>query len=120
VISYDQKRKVIVQRTVKRRRITMDQSIVVTIEENVINTAYARMSELIDVGKSISDVAHDRSRRDEKELADTREELEHLHHLVKYYKGATHTTLYLKDEFNKVYNEFKKERHMLTKNIVKF
>jgi hypothetical protein len=50
----------------------------------------------------------------------TREELEHLHHLVKYYKGATQTIVYLKDEFNEVYNEFKKERHLLTESIVEF
>jgi hypothetical protein len=50
----------------------------------------------------------------------TREELEHLHHLVKYYKGATQTILYLKDEFIGVYNEFKKERHLLTEIIVEF
>jgi hypothetical protein len=93
---------------------------VVTTEENLISTADARMSELIGVGKSLSDVAQDRARRDEKELADTREELEHLCHLVKYYKGATQTTVYLKEEFNGVYNEFKKERHLLTENIVEF
>jgi hypothetical protein len=92
----------------------------VTTEENLINTADARTSELIGIGKSLSDAAQDRARRDEKELADTREELEHLHHLVKYYKGATQTTVYLKEEFNGVYNEFKKERHLLTENIVEF
>jgi hypothetical protein len=40
-ISYDQKRKAIVQRTAKKRRITLDQSILITIEENLINTADA-------------------------------------------------------------------------------
>jgi hypothetical protein len=98
----------------------LDQSILVTTEENLINTADARMSELIGVGKSLSDAAQDRARRDEKELADTLKELEHLCHLVKYYKGATQTTVYLKGEFNGVYNEFKKERHLLTENIVEF
>ena len=98
----------------------MDQSIVVTTEENLINTTYSRTSELIGVGKSLSNVAQDRARRDEKELVDTREELEHLRHLVKYYKGATETTAYMKEEFNGVYNKFKKERHLLTENIVEF
>jgi DNA-directed RNA polymerase subunit E'/Rpb7 len=41
-ISYDQKRKAIVQRTEKKRRITLDQSIMVTIEEKLISTADAR------------------------------------------------------------------------------
>jgi hypothetical protein len=61
-----------------------------------------------------------KSRRDEKELANTREELEHLCHLVKYYKGATQTIIYLKEEFNRVYNKFNKERDLLTKNIIEF
>jgi hypothetical protein len=43
-ISYDQKRKAIIQRTKKRRRITLDHSILVTIEENLINTTDSRTS----------------------------------------------------------------------------
>jgi hypothetical protein len=43
-----------------------------------------------------------------------------LHNLANYYKGATQTVVYLKDEFNKVYDKFKKERHMLILNIVEF
>jgi hypothetical protein len=38
VISYDQKRKSIVQRAAKKRRISLDHSILVTTEENLINT----------------------------------------------------------------------------------
>ena len=41
-------------------------------------------------------------------------------HLVEYYKGTTQTVVYLKYEFSRVYNEFKKERHMLIENIVEF
>jgi len=93
---------------------------VVTTEENLINTSDARTFELIGVGKSLSDATQDKAKRDEKELADTQEELEHLCHLVKYYKGDTQTTMYLKDEFNGFYNDFNKERHMLTESIVEF
>jgi hypothetical protein len=119
-ISYDQKRKAIVQRTAKKRRISLDHSILVTTEENLINTADAQTSELIGVGKSLSDATLDRARRDEKELATTLKELEHLCHLAEYYKGATQTVVYLKGEFVGVYNEFKKERHLLTENIAEF
>jgi hypothetical protein len=119
-ISYDQKRKAIIQRTAKKRRITLDHSILVTTEENLINTTEARTSELIGMGKSLSDATQDRARRDEKELAATLKELEHLHHLAEYYKSAMQTVVYLKGEFNGVYNEFKKERHLLTANIVEF
>jgi hypothetical protein len=77
-ISYNQKRKAIIQRIVKRRRINLDQSIMVTTKEKLINTRDTRTSELIGVGKSLLDVGQDRARRDEKELADTWEELKHL------------------------------------------
>jgi hypothetical protein len=40
-ISYDQKRKAIVQRTTKKRRIIMDRSILITTEENLTNTVDA-------------------------------------------------------------------------------
>jgi hypothetical protein len=94
VISYDQKRKAIIQRTAKKRRITLDHSILVTTEENLINTADTRTSELIGMGKSLSDATQDRARRDEKELATTLKELEHLRHLSEYYKGTTQTDIF--------------------------
>jgi hypothetical protein len=72
------------------------------------------------VGKALSDATLDRDRRDERELATTLKELEHLRHLAEYYKGTTHTVVYLKYEFNRVYNEFKKERHLLISNVAKF
>jgi hypothetical protein len=75
----------------------------------LINTAYARMSELLGMGKELSDSTLDRAKRDEKELSATLKELEHLHHLTEYYKGTRQTTVYLKGEFEEVYNEFKKE-----------
>ena len=53
-------------------------------------------------------------------MAATLKDLEHLCHLAEYYKSATQTVVYLKGDFNGVYNEFKKERHMLTENIVEF
>jgi len=43
-----------------------------------------------------------------------------LHNLSNYYKGDTHTDVYLKDEFSKVDDKFNKERHMLILNIAKF
>jgi hypothetical protein len=120
VISYDQKRKAEFQRTAKKRRISLDHSILVTTKENFINTANAWTSELIGIGKSLSYATLDRARKYEKELATTLKDLEHFFHLVKYYKGATQTIVYLKGEFVGVYNEFKKERHMLTKNVDDF
>jgi hypothetical protein len=84
-IAYDQKKKAIFQRTTKKRRITLDRSILITIEENLINTENSRTYELIVMGMEISDATLDRAKRDEKELASTLKELEHLRHLDKYY-----------------------------------
>jgi hypothetical protein len=62
VISYDQKRKSIVQRTTKKRRITLDHSILITTEENLINIVDARRSELLGVGMALSDATLDRAK----------------------------------------------------------
>jgi hypothetical protein len=56
-ISYDQKRKAIVQRTSKKRNIIVHHSILVTIEERLMNTIDALTFELTDVGRSLSDAA---------------------------------------------------------------
>jgi hypothetical protein len=84
-ITYDQRKKVIVQRTTKKRRITLDRSILITTKEQLINTEHANMSELIDTGMEITDATLNRAKKDEKELVVTLKELEHLHHLEKYY-----------------------------------
>jgi hypothetical protein len=120
VISYDQKRKAIFQRNAKKRIFTLDQSIIVITEKNLIDTADTCMPELISVGKSLSEAAQDRARRDEKDITTTQKELKHLRHLAYYYKCATQTVVYLKYEFGKVYDEFKKERQFLISNIAEF
>jgi hypothetical protein len=66
----------------KKRRITLDHSILITTEENLINTENARTSELIGMGMAISDATLDRAKWDEKELVASLKELEHLRHLV--------------------------------------
>jgi hypothetical protein len=57
------------QRTTKKRRITMDRSILITTEENMINIEHAKTSELISTGMAIPDATLDREKRDEEELA---------------------------------------------------
>jgi hypothetical protein len=56
------------QRTTKKRRITLDHSILITTEENLINTEHAKTSELIGTGMEIIDATLDREKRDEEEL----------------------------------------------------
>jgi hypothetical protein len=87
-IAYDRRRKAIVQQTTKKRRITLDLSILITTEEDLINTQNSRTSELIGVGRAISNTTLDRARRDEKDLATALKELEHLCHLAKYYQDT--------------------------------
>jgi hypothetical protein len=67
------------QRTTNKRRITLDRSILITMEENLINTEHAKTSELIDAGMVITNVTLDREKWDEEELATSLKELEHFH-----------------------------------------
>jgi hypothetical protein len=65
-IAYDRRKKAIVQRTTKKRRITLDHSILITTKEHLINTEHAKTSELIGTGMEITDATLDRAKRDEK------------------------------------------------------
>jgi hypothetical protein len=67
-ISYDQKRKAIVKRTTKKRRITLNHSILITTEEKLIKTEHARTSKLIGARMTMTDATLDREKRDEEEL----------------------------------------------------
>jgi hypothetical protein len=116
-IAYDWKRKSIIQRTTKKRRITLDHSILITMEENLINTEHAKMFELISAGMEIIDATLDRDKRDEEELATTLKELEHLRHLEKYYQDTTQVVVFLRSEFQEAYNKFIDERHLFTARI---
>jgi hypothetical protein len=117
-ITYDRKRKAIVQWTTKKRRITLDRSILTTTEEDLINTENARTSELIGVGRAISDATLDREKKMKRNLAATLKELEHLRHLAKYYQDTTQATVYLRSEFQEAYRKFTNERHLFTARIV--
>jgi hypothetical protein len=117
-ISYDRKKKSIIQWTTKKRRITLDHSILITTEEDLINRQNARTSKIIGIGREISDAALDRERRDEKELVITLKELEHFHHLAKYYPDTTQVVVYLRSEFQEAYNKFTDKRHLFTTKIV--
>jgi len=88
-ISYNRKKKAISQITTKKRRITLDRSILITTEEDLINTENARTYELIGMGMAIWDATLDRAKWDDKELVVSLNKLEHLFHLDEYYKGTT-------------------------------
>jgi hypothetical protein len=116
-IAYDQRKKDIIERTTKKRRITLDHSILITTKEHLINTTHAKTSKLIDVGMEITYSTLDRAKRDEKELAIALKELEHLNHLAKYYHDTTQATLYLRNEFKEAYSKFVNEQNLFTTRI---
>jgi hypothetical protein len=119
-ISYDWKRKSIVKRTTKKRRLTMDHSILITIEEKMINTEHAKTFELISAGMEITYATLDREKRDEEDLVAALKELENLRHLAKYYQESTQATVFLRSEFQDTYSKFTNERHLFTARIANF
>jgi hypothetical protein len=83
-ITYDQKRKANMKRTTKKRRLTLDNSTLITIEEKLISTEHAKMSELIGTRMTITYATLDGVRKDEEELVIALKDLEHLCYLEKY------------------------------------
>jgi hypothetical protein len=68
----------------------------------------------------IIDATLDRARKYEEELASMLKELEHLHHLEKYYQDSMQATIFLKSEFQDAYNKFTSERHLFSAGIANF
>jgi hypothetical protein len=119
-ISYDRKRKSIMKRTTKKRRLTLDRSILITTEEKLISMEHAKTSELISTGMEITDATLDRERKDEEELVIVLKELEHLHHLEKYYQDSTQAMVFLRSKFQDAYSKFTNEQHLFTAGIADF
>jgi hypothetical protein len=84
-ITYDRKRKVVMRSKTKKRRLMLDNTLLITIEETLLNTENAKTIELIGVGMDITDAKMDKVKRDEKELETVKKELDHFLHLAKYY-----------------------------------
>jgi hypothetical protein len=119
-IAYDRKRKAIMRRTTKKRRLMMDSSILITLEEKLLNTKHVNTSELIGIGMAIIDAMLNRAKRDEKELDTTLKELDYLRHLEKYYQDSTQATVFMKSEFQDAYANFTSERHIFTTCVVDY
>jgi hypothetical protein len=65
----------------------------------LLNKKYVKTTKLIGTRMAIIDATLDQARRDEKELATTKKELDHLCHLEKYYQDSTQETVFRKNEF---------------------
>jgi len=105
-ITYDRKRKVLMRRTTKKRRLTLYSTLLITIEETLLNTENVKTTELIGVGMAITDATLDRVKRYEKELYFAKKELDQLHHLAKYYQDSTQVVVFLRSEFIETYVQF--------------
>jgi hypothetical protein len=119
-ITYDRKRKSIMRRASKKRRLMLDSTILITIEENLLSTKNMKITELIDAAMDITDATLHQEKWDEKELATTKKELDHLCHLVKYYQDSMQAIVFLKSEYREAYAQFKSERHLFTACIADF
>jgi hypothetical protein len=106
--------------TTNKRRLNLDNSILVTTEETLISTKHAKTSELINTRMEITDATLDRARKYEEELVIAMKELEHLSHLEKYYQDSTQATMFLRSEFHDAYSKFMNERNLFTTRITDF
>jgi hypothetical protein len=120
VIDYDRKRKVVMRRTTKKRRLTLDFTLLITTEKTLLNIENDNTTEIIRAGMDITDATLEKEKMDEKELAATKKELDHLPHLVKYYKDLTQVVIFLRSEFKETYAQFKRERNIFTTCIFDF
>jgi hypothetical protein len=89
VITYDRKIKSSMKRTTKKRKLMLDNLILITTEKNFLSIEHAKTSKLIGAERAIMDATLDRERTDEKELSIALKDFEHLRHLVKYYQDST-------------------------------
>jgi DNA repair ATPase RecN len=119
-IAYDKKRKYMMRRTTKKRNLTLDRTLLNTIEETLLNIENSKTTELIVVEMAITDATLDRAKRDENELSSTKKELDHLCHLAKYYHDSTHVVAFLRSEFRETYAQFTNERNLFTTCIYDF
>jgi hypothetical protein len=61
------------KRMVKKIKITLDNTLFITMEETLFDIEHAKMTKLIGVGMAIMDAILDRSRKDEEEADAMRE-----------------------------------------------
>jgi hypothetical protein len=98
-ITYDKKRKLLVRRTQRKIKLTLDNTMVMTTEETLLDEKKAKVSELLGAGMAISHATIDRAKEYEREVVSMRKELESLRHQVDYYKDTTHAMMILREDF---------------------
>jgi hypothetical protein len=116
-IAYDRNRKVVMKRKVKKRKLTLDSTLFITMEETLFDTEHAKMTELIGDGMAITDATLDRAKMDEEEVAAMRKEVDHLRHRAEYYQNSTWAVVLLKSEFREIYGKIIRERDLFTARV---
>jgi hypothetical protein len=120
VIAYEWKRKAMMRRTIKKRKLTLNSTLFITTKDTLFDTESAKMTELIRAGMDINDAALDRKKKDEREVASMKKELEHLRNQVEYYQNSTQEVVLLKCDFREMYAQFTRERYLFTTHIANF
>jgi hypothetical protein len=68
-LSYERKRKVVMRRTTNKRKLTLNNTLLITTKETLFDTKNAKRNELIGACMAITDANLGRERRDEREIA---------------------------------------------------
>jgi hypothetical protein len=93
-IAYDRKIQVLVRITSRKRNLTLDSAMVITIEENLLDSKNAKLHELLGEGMTISHATIEKDKEDEMEVDAMRRELETIRHQDDYYKDTTQAIIF--------------------------
>ena len=88
-ISYERKSKFLMRRTIKKRKLTLDNTLFITTEETLFDIENAKMTELIGAGMDITNATLDMEKGDEREVDEMKKEMDHLRHQAEYYQNST-------------------------------
>jgi hypothetical protein len=91
--------KVVMIRIIKKMNLTLDKKLLITTEETQFDIENSKMDELIRAGMAITDATLDREKRDEREVASMKKELDNLRYQAKYYHNSKQVVVLLKCEF---------------------
>jgi hypothetical protein len=67
-ISYDRKRQLLVKRTQRKRKLTLDSTMIMTSEETFLDAKKTKVSELLGAGMAISHATIDRPKKKKERL----------------------------------------------------
>jgi hypothetical protein len=98
-ITYDRKRQILVRRTSRERNLTLDISMVIIIEETLLEAKKDKLSEMLVAGMSVSHATIDKAKEEEREVDSMRTKLENHRHQAYYYKATTQAVMILRDDF---------------------